>query len=158
MANNLGQYIPLALLTLQHLPAAPRRLLPITDVIAVVQHREQMHSSWPGADAAAAKYVQQLYTPANASWSKHVALDNEMLDGTLVPALLPNGTQAYAVDNPHYLGPVIAATKDRPVRIVFYNLLPTGAEGDLFLTHRLQHDGLGVCSINQLSHGPGHRD
>ena len=37
------------------------------------------------------------------------------------------------MDDPHYLGPVIVANKDRAVRIVFYNLLPTGADGDLFL-------------------------
>ncbi len=46
---------------------------------------------------------------------------------------MPDGSQAYAVDDPHFLGPIIAATKDRPVRIVFYNLLPTGVDGDLFL-------------------------
>ena len=33
----------------------------------------------------------------------------------------------------HYLGPVILATKDRPVRILFENKLGTGAAGDLFL-------------------------
>ncbi len=37
------------------------------------------------------------------------------------------------VTAPHYLGPTILATKDRPVRIKFVNLLPTGAGGDLFL-------------------------
>ncbi len=37
------------------------------------------------------------------------------------------------VDNPHFLGPVIVAQKDRAVRITFYNLLPTGADGDLFM-------------------------
>jgi FtsP/CotA-like multicopper oxidase with cupredoxin domain len=34
---------------------------------------------------------------------------------------------------PHYLGPLILATKDRPVRIKFTNRLPTGAGGNLFL-------------------------
>lgn len=34
---------------------------------------------------------------------------------------------------PHYLGPAIVATKDRPVRILFRNLLPIGAGGNLFL-------------------------
>ncbi len=29
---------------------------------------------------------------------------------------------------PQWLGPIIAATKNKPVRIVFHNLLPTGAE------------------------------
>ena len=32
-----------------------------------------------------------------------------------------------------YLGPAIVAQKDRPVRIEFHNLLPTGAGGNLFL-------------------------
>ena len=47
---------------------------------------------------------------------------------------MPDGvTRPSGVDNPHYLGPTIVASKDRAVRIVFYNLLPTGAAGDLFL-------------------------
>ena len=36
----------------------------------------------------------------------------------------------FGVDKPHYLGPTIVAQKNRPVRITFYNLLPTGAAGD----------------------------
>jgi len=43
------------------------------------------------------------------------------------------GAQVFAVDNPHYLGPLIIATKDRPVRVKFTNYLPTGAGGDLFI-------------------------
>ena len=50
-----------------------------------------------------------------------------MLDGALVP------TGYFGVTPPQYLGPVIAATKNKPVRIIFRNLLPTGAGGDLFL-------------------------
>lgn len=34
---------------------------------------------------------------------------------------------------PHYLGPLILATKDKPVRVLFENLLGTGAAGNLFL-------------------------
>src|SRR5512145_928421 len=34
---------------------------------------------------------------------------------------------------PHYLGPIIVAQKDRPVRIKFVNKLPTGSGGDLFI-------------------------
>ena len=33
----------------------------------------------------------------------------------------------------HYLGPLIIANRDTPVRIKFTNKLPTGAGGDLFL-------------------------
>src|SRR6185295_13418633 len=80
---------------------------------------------------------------------KHVALANDLLDGTSQPALLPDGSQAYGVDDPHYLGPVIAATKDQPVRIVFYNLLPTGAKGDLFLPtdSSMMGSGMGPMSM-----------
>ena len=35
-----------------------------------------------------------------------------------------NGAPAFAVTPPQWLGPTIAATKDKPVRIVFHNLLP----------------------------------
>ena len=47
--------------------------------------------------------------------------------------VLIGGQQAYGVTPPQWLGPTIAATKNKPVRIVFHNLLPTGAAGDLFL-------------------------
>ena len=33
----------------------------------------------------------------------------------------------------HYMGPTILARKNRPVRIKFTNMLPTGAGGDLFI-------------------------
>ena len=62
--------------------------------------------------------------------------------------MMPDGTSACAVDTPQYLGPVIVATKDRPVRIVFRNLLPTGVDGDLFMPMDSTHHGLGS--------GPGH--
>ena len=63
---------------------------------------------------------------------------------------MPDGSQAYAVDDPHFLGPVIAATKDKPVRIVFYNLLPTGAEGDLFLPVDSTIMGSGMGPIDMM--------
>ena len=44
---------------------------------------------------------------------------------------LPGGK--VGLDKPHFLGPTIVATQNRPVRITFYNLLPTEGAGDLFL-------------------------
>ncbi len=131
--NNLGQHIPIAVPDTTTFSTA-NGFTADADyyVIAVVQHREQMNSSLPITGTLLREYVQ-LETPANASVSKHVALQTDLLDGTSIPTLMPDGSQAYAVDDPHYLGPIIAATKDRPVRIVFYNLLPTGAAGNLFL-------------------------
>ena len=37
------------------------------------------------------------------------------------------------MDPPQYLGATIVATKDVPVRVKFYNLLPTGVDGNLFI-------------------------
>jgi FtsP/CotA-like multicopper oxidase with cupredoxin domain len=43
------------------------------------------------------------------------------------------GHNTLVPDPIHYLGPIIQARKDRPVRIKFTNRLPTGQGGDLFL-------------------------
>jgi FtsP/CotA-like multicopper oxidase with cupredoxin domain len=133
IANNLGQYIPIAVADTTTFSTANGFDLDADYyVIALVQHREQMNSSLPAQGTLLREYVQ-LETPANFDWSKHVALQTDLLDGTSVPTLMPDGSQAIAVDDPHFLGPVIVANKDKPVRIVFYNLLPTGEGGDLFL-------------------------
>lgn len=93
-------------------------------VIGVVQYRTSFSSSLP--DTLVRGYVQ-LETPANAGISQGFPLQNELLNGTFAD------TGYKGVTPPQYLGPIIAATKDRPVRIVFRNLLPTGSDGDLFL-------------------------
>jgi hypothetical protein len=131
-ANNLGQYIPIAVPDTTTFSGANGFVDTDYYVIAVVQHRERMSSSLPATGTLLREYVQ-LETPANASISKHVALQTALLDGTTTPTLMPDGSQAYAVDDPHFLGPVIVAQRDRAVRIVFYSLLPTGVAGDLFL-------------------------
>jgi FtsP/CotA-like multicopper oxidase with cupredoxin domain len=97
--------------------------------IGLVQYRMAFSSQMP--PALVRGYVQ-LETPANASISQHFPLVNEMLDGSSVPVLV-NGVQAYGVTPPQYLGPTILATRDRAVRIIFRNLLPTGVAGNLFL-------------------------
>ena len=117
-ANNLGQYIPVAV--------ADTTTYPGSDYyeIAVVQYREQMHSDLPPTTLRG--YVQLSTTAVPGSTTP---LFNP--DGT--PILLPDGTQAVGVDKPHYLGPLVTATKDKPVRILFRNLLPTGLGGNLFI-------------------------
>ncbi len=131
VANNLGQYLPIGLADTNTFSTANGFGLDADYyVIALVQHREQMHSD---LNPTMNREYVQLETPENASWSRHIALTNDLQNGTSVPALMPDGSQAYAVDDPHFLGPIIVATKDKPVRIVFYNLLPTGADGDLFI-------------------------
>ena len=118
--------------------------------IGLVQYRTSFSSSLkdPLTDVPVGTLVRgyvQLETPANAAISQHFALYNELLDGTKVyigceTATAGCATQKYAVTPPQWLGPVIAATKDKPVRIIFRNLLPADSDntdgisyGDLFL-------------------------
>ena len=121
-ANNLGQYIPVA--------EPDTTTYPGSDYyeIAVVQYREQMHSDLP---ATLLRGYVQLSTDVVPG--KQVALSNALLDGTNDPITEADGTPILAVDDPHYMGPLLNATKDRPVRIKFRNLLPTGVDGELFL-------------------------
>ncbi len=121
-ANDLGQYLPVAV--------PDTTTFPNTDyyVIALVQTREQMHSDLPAT--LLREYVQLSTSVVPGA---QVALQTSLVDGGTTPTLMPDGSQAVGVDNPHFLGPIIVAQKDRAVRITFYNLLPTGADGDLFL-------------------------
>jgi FtsP/CotA-like multicopper oxidase with cupredoxin domain len=124
-ANNLGQYIPVAQPDTTTFPDADYY------VIGVVQHRERMSSSLPAEGTLLREYVQ---LSTSVVPGKQVSLVQDNLDGSTSPVMMPDGvTQAVGVDDPHYLGPTIVAQKDRAVRIVFYNLLPKGADGDLFL-------------------------
>jgi FtsP/CotA-like multicopper oxidase with cupredoxin domain len=109
-------------------------------VIGLVQYRTSFSSALP--DTLVRGYVQ-LETTANAGISQHFNLQNELLDGTKV------NTGWLAVTPPQYLGPIIGATRDRPVRIVFYNLLPKGSDGDLFLPtdSTLMGSGMGPMAM-----------
>lgn len=100
-------------------------------VIGLVQYRTSFSSSLP--PTLVRGYIQ-LETPANAAISQHFPVTNELMDGTKVPVMKSDGVTPWlAVTPPQWLGPTIVSTKDRPVRIVFYNLLPIGEKGDLFL-------------------------
>lgn len=117
-ANGLGQYISVA--------TADTTTYPGSDYyeIALVEYTAQLHSDLPPTKLRG--YVQLATSKVPG---QQAPLANP--DGT--PILLPNGTQARAVERPTYLGASIVATKDRPVRIKFYNLLPKGMGGNLFL-------------------------
>jgi len=148
-ANNLDQYMPLAVAdktTFPDDPATPENEGADYYVIALVQYREQMHSDLPpvvdpitgnrSGGTLLREYVQlmPLQPGQDCAAAGGIPLVTDLVDGTSTPALMPDGvTQACGMDNPHFLGPVIVAQKDHAVRITFYNLLPTGADGDLFL-------------------------
>ena len=92
-------------------------------VIGLVQYRTKFSTDLP--PTLVRGYVQ-LSTAAVPG--QGVKLYNELLDGTKREIVGYTG-----VTGPQYLGPIITATKDRPVRVVFRNLLPNGADGNLFL-------------------------
>ena len=60
----------------------------------------------------------------------YVQLNNGTDPGVLNPTLADNTIAPAAV---HYMGPVIIAQRDRPVRVKFTNMLPTGQGGHLFI-------------------------
>jgi FtsP/CotA-like multicopper oxidase with cupredoxin domain len=117
-------------------------------VIGLVQYRTSFSSDLP--PTLVRGYVQ-LETADNVNISQHWPVVNELLDGTKVPVNDANGNQYLAVTPPQYLGPVIAATKNKPVRIVFRNLLPTGSDGDLFLPtdSSLMGSGMGPMDMGE---------
>ena len=115
--------------------------------IGLVQYRTSFSSDLP--DTLVRGYVQ-LETPGLLARGvgQSYPLVNEMLDGS-TQAVTLNGNQVYAVTPPMYLGPIIAATKDRAVRIVFHNFLPTGVAGNLFLPVDTTVMGAGMAPVDQ---------
>lgn len=119
-ANDLGQYIPVAI------PDTTTFTGSDYYEVGLVQYTEKLSKDLPPTTLRG--YVQ-LETPANAGQSKHIALTYP--DGS--PILDATGAQVFAVDKPEYLGPTIVAQSNRPVRVKFTNYLPSGSAGDLFL-------------------------
>ncbi|MBR0577318.1 fibronectin type III domain-containing protein [Proteiniclasticum sp. BAD-10] len=117
-ANALGQYIPVAVPDTTTYPGSDYY------EIAVVEYQEKMHSELPATTNRGYVQISTSVVPG-----KYTAL--KQIDGS--PILIGGTTQAYGVDVPHYLGPAILSESGRPVRIKFYNLLPTGVAGDLFI-------------------------
>jgi FtsP/CotA-like multicopper oxidase with cupredoxin domain len=136
--NNLGQYLPVAV--------ADTVTFPGSDYyeIALVEYEEQMHTDMPPTRLRGYVQLSTSVVPGLA-----VPLFN--IDGS--PILKGNGTQAYGVDIPHYLGPVIVAQKDWPVRIKFYNLLPIGQGGDLFIPTDTTVMGSGMGPVMDMITG-----
>lgn len=155
-ANNLGQYIPVAV---------PEKWVDLNGTttgddyyeIAAVEFAERLHSDLPKATRLRG-YVQ-LETPGNAAASKHIALSYPIpagspagtlavpvTDASRITAANPTG-QVYAVDNPHHLGPVINATRGTAVRVKFTNYLPVGARMFLPVDTTVNGAGLGPDGV-----------
>jgi FtsP/CotA-like multicopper oxidase with cupredoxin domain len=108
-ANNLGQYIPVAIPDTTTYPGSDYY------EIELGQYSEKMHSDLPATRLRG--YRQTNTTDATVSQF-------------------------------HYLGPLIIAQKDRPVRVKFTNSLPTGAGGNLFVPVDTSIMGSGPFEIN----------
>ncbi|AJE02689.1 multicopper oxidase domain-containing protein [Geobacter pickeringii] len=104
-ANNLGQYIPVAIPDTTTYPGSDYY------EIELGQYTEKMHSD---------------------------------LKPTTLRGYRQTNTTDATVSKFHYLGPLIVATKDKPVRIKFTNKLPTGAGGNLFLPVDTTEMGAGM--------------
>lgn len=116
-ANNLGQFLPVAIPDTTSYPGSDYY------EIGLVQYREKMHSDLPPTLLRGYVQLSTAVVPGDQA-----PLSNANLDGTET-----NIAGYKGVTKPHYLGPVIVARRDRPVRILFRNLLPVGSGGDLFL-------------------------
>ncbi|MFE4976623.1 multicopper oxidase domain-containing protein [Kitasatospora sp. NPDC056651] len=110
-------------------------------VIGLVQYLTRFSSDLP--PTLVRGYVQ---LSTDAVPGRKVPLYNELMDGTRQP--LPYT----GVTSPQWMGPLIAATKDRPVRVVFRNLLPKGADGDLFLP--VDGSGMGAGMVPMTMPAP----
>ena len=137
-ANNLGQFIPVGVPDTASYPGSDYY------VIGLVEYTEQMHSDLPATRMRG--YVQIVpsgWTGTDALGNAYTAVALTTANG-LTHNVSIGGVQAYGSTKPHYLGPVLVAKgrahgvaspagDPRPTRIKFYNLLPTGTGGDLFL-------------------------
>ncbi|HET9322392.1 MAG TPA: hypothetical protein VFO03_00820, partial [Gaiellaceae bacterium] len=125
-ANNLGQYISVANAAANqnvgdgYDPAAWKG--PTSDYywVGLIQYSQKLHTDLPATKLRGYVQLTTAVTPYP------IVAPNRTTDPV-------SGKPLYSVDKPQYLGATIAATKDKPVRVKFTNLLPTGDGGDLFL-------------------------
>ncbi|RPJ84374.1 MAG: hypothetical protein EHM13_04615, partial [Acidobacteria bacterium] len=136
-ANTLGQYLPVGVAT----PCNYSNQAADCYAIGLVEYSQQMHRDLPVTKLRG--YVQ-LETPELLAYITLVNGDANLTNDVPASKHVDVGGGQFAYDNPHYLGPIIVAQgrahgvagpagAPKPVRVTFYNLLPTDAGGNLFL-------------------------
>ena len=127
-ANARGQYLPVATPDITTYPGSDYY------EIELVEYNEQMHSDLPAPGTLLRGYRQtNRGTDTSVCGGAAPQLPCSSANLTVVPESVP-----------HYLGPVIVSTRNRPVRIKFTNSLPTGAAGDLFIPVDTTYMGAGA--------------
>ena len=98
--------------------------------LELIEFQEPMHSDLL-ANPTTLRGYRQVGMATDTSACTDPALDPANTGGT---NCLSTDNLAFPLDSKaHYLGPVIIAKKDRPVRVKFINKLPVGPDGDLFV-------------------------
>jgi len=115
--NNLGQCIPVATPDIVTYPGSDYY------EIEVVEYTEKMHSQ---LSPTTLRGYRQINNGTNTASCTDPSL------GQSNPCTAAQNTVTPPTDA-HYLGPMIIAQKDRPVRIKLVNNLPVGSLGDLFV-------------------------
>jgi FtsP/CotA-like multicopper oxidase with cupredoxin domain len=135
--NNLGQCLPVAV--------ADTTTYTGSDYyeIAVVEYREVMHSDF----ALTNPLLDSLGNPTTVKTAAYGDPAAAVSGGTKLRGYVQE-VNGVPVTDPHYLGPIIVAQKDRPVRIKFINRLPGGSGGDLFVPVDTSVMGSGEYTIN----------
>ena len=133
-ANNRGQYIPVAVAdTTTYQNSAYYE-------IAILDYTQQMHSDLPPTKLRGYVQIEPPASTTVPAGSAHVPLF--YADG--VTPIMVNGQPVFGYDKPRYLGPTIVANKGTPTRIKFYNLLPAGTAGDIFIPADVSIMGAGM--------------
>ena len=142
--NNLGQFLPVGVPSAWPAGCVGAACTADYYEIGLVEYTEKMHSDLPATRMRGyVQIVPQGWTGTDALGNNYSAVALTTING-LTQNVTIGGSQAYGATKPHYLGPVLVAKgrahgvaspagDSKPVRVKFYNLLPTGAGGDLFL-------------------------
>ncbi len=115
--NDLGQCLPVAVPDIVTYPGSDYY------EIEVVEYKEQLHSD---LGPTTLRGYHQTNSGTNTSACTDPALQQANPCTNAANTVNPPA-------KPHFLGPIIVAKKDRPVRIKLVNNLPTGDAGKLFL-------------------------
>jgi FtsP/CotA-like multicopper oxidase with cupredoxin domain len=126
VANNLGNMLPIAIPDTTTFPGSDYY------EISLVEYRAQLHSDLPAV---------------NGAWPNQTG-------GTQLRGYVQTNSPLGTAQVPYYLGPIIVAQANRPVRVKFTNALPIGAGGNLFIPTDLTALGAGLGTAKSPSGSP----